>query len=94
MAIAILLVLTALPDAMVVPLLKELLVGRYDVGPGDAHAFLSINLVGALCAVPLLGFAARRGRPVLAIGIAAIAGHEAREETPAMGRRRCRPSAK
>ena len=71
-AIAILLVLTALPDAMVVPLLKELLVGRYDVGPGDAHAFLSINLVGALCAVPLLGFAARRGRPVLAIGIAAI----------------------
>jgi len=71
-AVAILLVLTALPDAMVVPLLRELLVGRYDVGPGQAHAFLSINLVGGLCAVPVLGFAARRSRPVLAIGIAAI----------------------
>lgn len=70
--IAVLLVLTALPDAMVVPLLEELLVGRYGVGHGPAHAFLSINLVGGLCAVPLLGFAARRGRPVVAIGIAAI----------------------
>lgn len=72
LAIAILLVLTALPDAMVVPLLEELLVGRYGVGPGVAHAFLSINLIGGLCAVPLLGSAARRGKPVLAIAVAAI----------------------
>lgn len=67
-----LLALTALPDAMVVPLLEELLVGRYGVGPAAAHAFLSVNLLGGLCAVPLLGYAARRGRPIVAISLAAV----------------------
>ena len=71
--VAGLLVLTALPDAMVVPLLEELLVARYGVGPGAAHAFLSVNLIGGLCAVPLLGLAARWQRPVLAVAIASIA---------------------
>jgi len=71
--VAALLVLTALPDAMVVPLLEELLVARYGVGPGAAHAFLSVNLIGGLCAVPLLGFAARRRRPILAVAIASTA---------------------
>ena len=55
LVVAALLALTALPDAMVVPLLEELLVVRYGVGPGAAHAFLSVNLIGGLCAVPLLG---------------------------------------
>ena len=68
-----LLALTALPDAMVVPLLEELLVVRYGVGPGAAHAFLSVNLVGGLCAVPLLGLAARRRRPILAVAVASVA---------------------
>ncbi len=71
--VAALLVLTALPDAMVVPLLEELLVDRYDVGPGAAHAFLSVNLIGGLCAVPLLGLAARWRRPILAVAMASIA---------------------
>ena len=35
----VLLVLTALPDAMVVPILEEILVERYGAGPGPAHAF-------------------------------------------------------
>ncbi len=71
--VAALLVLTALPDAMVVPLLEELLVARYGVGPGAAHAFLSVNLIGGLCAVPLLGLAARWRRPILAVAIASVA---------------------
>ena len=61
--VAVLLVLTALPDAMVVPILEEILVDRYGVGPGPAHAFLAVNLLGGLCALPILGWTARRGRP-------------------------------
>ena len=73
LVIGLLLVLTALPDAMVVPILEELLVVRYDVDPGLSHAFISINLVGGLCALPLLRVAMRRGRPILAVAIAAVA---------------------
>jgi MFS family permease len=73
LVIGVLLVLTALPDAMVVPILEELLVGRYDVDPGLSHAFISINLLGGLCALPLLRIAMRRGRPILAVAIAAVA---------------------
>ena len=73
LVVGTLLALTALPDAMVVPLLEELLVVRYGVGPGAAHAFLSVNLVGGLCAVPLLGLAARRRRPILAVAVASVA---------------------
>ena len=69
--VAVLLVLTALPDAMVVPILEEILVKRYGVGPGPAHAFLAVNLLGGLCALPILGWTARRGRPVMAVAVAA-----------------------
>ena len=72
MLIGVLLVLTALPDAMVVPILEELMVERYGVDPGPAHAFISINLLGGLCALPLLRTTMRIGRPVLAVAIAAI----------------------
>ena len=71
--IGVLLVLTALPDAMVVPILEELMVERYGVAPGPAHAFISINLLGGLCALPLLRTTMRIGRPVMAVAIAAIA---------------------
>ena len=73
LVIGVLLVLTALPDAMVVPILEELLVVRYGVDPGLSHAFISINLIGGLCALPLLRIAMRRGRPILAVAFAAIA---------------------
>lgn len=69
--VSVLLVLTALPDAMVVPILEEILVERYGVGPGPAHAFLAVNLIGGLCALPILGWAAARGRPVVAVSVAA-----------------------
>ena len=69
--VSVLLVLTALPDAMVVPILEEILVERYDVGPGIAHAFLAVNLIGGLCAIPILGWTATRGRPIMAVGVAA-----------------------
>ena len=69
--VSVLLVLTALPDAMVVPILEEILVERYDVGPGIAHAFLAVNLIGGLCAIPILGWTATRGRPIMAVVVAA-----------------------
>ena len=69
--VSVLLVLTALPDAMVVPILEEILVERYGVGPGIAHAFLAVNLIGGLCAIPILGWTAKRGRPIIAVVVAA-----------------------
>ncbi len=68
--VGVLLVLTALPDAMVVPILEEILVQRYGVGPGPAHAFLAVNLLGGLCALPILRWTARSGRPVTAVAVA------------------------
>lgn len=49
-----LLFLSALPDAMVVPVLRQLLVDRYDVGIGAAHLFMCTNLIGAALAIGLL----------------------------------------
>ena len=69
--VSVLLVLTALPDAMVVPILEEILVERYDVGRGIAHAFLAVNLIGGLCAIPILGWTSTRGRPIMAVVVAA-----------------------
>ena len=43
-----LLLLSALPDAMVAPVLRQLLVDRYGVSDGAAHMFMSVNLLGAL----------------------------------------------
>ncbi|MCH8316708.1 MAG: MFS transporter [Planctomycetes bacterium] len=68
-----LLFLSALPDAMVVPVLRELLVERYDVSVGAAHAFMSVNLIGALAGIGLAGFIRRRCNLVNSITIAALA---------------------
>ncbi len=68
-----LLFLSALPDAMVVPVLRELLVERYDVSVGAAHAFMSVNLMGALAGIGLAGFIRRRCNLVNSITIAALA---------------------
>lgn len=68
-----LLFLSALPDAMVVPVLRQLLVERYDVSIGAAHAFMSVNLVGALAGIGLAGFLRRRCDLVNTITIAALA---------------------
>ncbi len=68
-----LLFLSALPDALVVPVLRQLLVERYDVSVGAAHAFMSVNLVGALAGIGLAGFIRRRCDLVNTITIAALA---------------------
>jgi MFS family permease len=55
-------VLTMLPVTGVVPILKQLIQDHYDVGPLLTSFFMSVNMVGALAAAPLLGWLAdRRG---------------------------------
>ena len=56
----LLLGLAAIPDAMVLPVLHDLTVGRYGVSEGVAHVFMAVNLLGALLAVGLLVFLRRR----------------------------------
>lgn len=50
-SIGLLIMLSAMPDAAVIPVLRELLIGREGVSVGVAHAFMTINLLGALVAV-------------------------------------------
>ena len=46
-ALAALLLLAGLPDAMVVPVLRGLTVERYGMSDASAHLFISASLVGA-----------------------------------------------
>ena len=55
----LLILLSAIPDTMAAPVVKELLVDRYGAPATSAQIFNGINLLGALAAVPLL-WAARR----------------------------------
>lgn len=64
---------SALPDAMVVPLLNELFVQRYGVSAAAAHWFMSVNLLGAVCAIPLLLLIRRRLAPATGLLLAAMA---------------------
>lgn len=60
--------LTMLPVTMLVPVLKETVADRFSVSPFWTHAFMSINMVGAILAAPLGGrIADRVGRrkPIL-----------------------------
>ena len=56
----LLLGIAAIPDAMVVPVLKELTVDRFGVSDGTAHLFMAVNLLGAILAVGLLVLLNRR----------------------------------
>lgn len=58
--ILLLILLSALPDAMVVPVLRDLLVDRYGVSGAAAQGFLAVNLLGAAASVPLVRWAAGR----------------------------------
>jgi len=63
-ALLVLTVLTMLPVTGVVPILKRLIQDHYGVGDLATSLFMSINMVGALVAAPLLGrLADRHGRP-------------------------------
>ncbi len=68
----LLLLLAALPDAMFAPVLKTILVDRYDVGLEQAFWFMSVNLLGILLVVPLLPWLRRVVRPVSLIVLAAL----------------------
>lgn len=54
LSIGMLILLSAMPDAAVIPVLRELLIGREGVSVGLAHAFMTINLLGALVAIRFL----------------------------------------
>ncbi len=71
--LALLLLLSAVPDTMAAPVLKELFVDRYGVGPRGAQVFMAINLVGALAAVPLLAWARRRTSAATLVVLASVA---------------------
>ncbi len=56
----LLLGLAAIPDVMVVPVLKALTVDRFGVSEASAHYFMAVNLLGALIAVFILGLLNKR----------------------------------
>ncbi len=58
--VLILILLSALPDAMVVPVLRDLLVERYGATAEASQAFLAVNLLGAGLAIPLVRWLRRR----------------------------------
>ena len=62
--IALLLLLSAMPDTMAAPVLKEMFVDRYGATVRQAQFFMAINLLGAVAAVPLLVWARRRVGPI------------------------------
>jgi MFS family permease len=64
--------MSAIPDATVVPVLKGLLVDRYGVETGPAHAFMAVNLLGALCSAPLASMLRRRLGQRTTIALAAL----------------------
>jgi MFS family permease len=69
--VATLVFLSSLPDAMVAPLLRDLLVDRYGVSESAAHAFMIVNILGGLAAVPWLRRRAAHVRPNRMIAVAA-----------------------
>ena len=58
--VILLIFLSALPDALVVPVLKDLFADRYGVSAAQAQLFLAVNLLGALLAIPLVKLLRRR----------------------------------
>ena len=62
--IVILIFLSAMPDTMSAPVVKELFIDRYGASPGLAQMFNGINLLGAFAALPLLWFVRRKNHSV------------------------------
>ncbi len=58
--VILLIFLSALPDALVVPVLKDLFADRYGVSTAQAQLFLAVNLLGALLAIPLVKYMRQR----------------------------------
>ena len=62
--VCLLIFLSATPDAMVVPVLKDLCVDRYGVSRTEAQAFLLVNLLGAAAAIGVVARLQRSIHPV------------------------------
>lgn len=71
--VLLLILLSALPDAMLVPVLRDLLVERYGASAEAAQAFLAVNLLGAGLAVPLVQWLRRRWPAWTVAAVGAIA---------------------
>jgi MFS family permease len=56
----LLLGLAAIPDAMIVPVLHDVTVGRFGVSEGEAHLLMAVNLLGAVFAIGMLALLKRR----------------------------------
>ncbi len=71
----VLIFLCTIPDAVVVPGLKELVIDRYGASPLAAQLFLTANLIGLLAAAPVASRLRRSWSPVkvLVVGAAADA---------------------
>lgn len=65
--------LACLPDAMLPPALRPLMVERFGATEPQAHWFMSVNLVGALLAVPILSRLRRLVAPATLVAIGAAA---------------------
>ena len=70
--VILLIFLSALPDALVVPVLKDLFADRYGVSAAQAQLFLAVNLLGALLAIPLVKLLRRRMSGWAAVSSTAI----------------------
>ena len=62
-----------LPVTLLVPPLKELVGDRYAVSPFWVHTFMSVNMIGAVLAAPLIGFLSDAGRRVRVAALALAA---------------------
>lgn len=67
--VSLLLLLACLPDAMLPPVLRTLVVERLGATEPQAHWFMAVNLVGALLALPLLAAFRRIVSPTWLIAI-------------------------
>ena len=67
----LLLFLACLPDAMLPPMLRQIVVERFGATEAQAHAFMSVNLVGALLAMPILYGLRRVLSPAILLAVAA-----------------------
>jgi len=70
--VCLLIFLSALPDAMVVPVLKDLCVDRYGVTRTEAQAFLLVNLLGAAAAIGVVARLQRSIEPVRLLVLASL----------------------
>jgi MFS family permease len=62
--LALLLVLSAMPDTMAAPVLKEVFVDRYGATIREAQFFMAANLLGAAASIPAIVWLRRRCGPV------------------------------